>query len=191
MGIGTLARTGEGWVVEVEHAESAPRPPELVLAVAAGDRDRFGWLVEKAAELGVTTLAPIETARTTGVATKLTGKHLEKLRRQALEAIKQSGAPWATEIEDLVTLERFLSRQRQGERWLADANGRSPAAAVGRDPVIVLVGPEGGLAASEREAAVAAGYHPTRLGAHTLRFETAAIVAAAVVNAARLRGTDG
>ena len=126
MGTGTLARTGEGWMVEVERAESAPRPPELVLAVAAGDRDRFGWLVEKAAELGVTTLVPIETARTTGVATKLTGKHLEKLRRQALEAIKQSGAPWATEIEEPVTLERFLSRERQGEKWLADANGTVP-----------------------------------------------------------------
>jgi 16S rRNA (uracil1498-N3)-methyltransferase len=191
MGSGTLARAGEAWTVEIERAESVPRPAELLLAVGAGDRDRFAWLVEKAAELGVTTVVPIETVRTAGVGTRLTLKHLEKLRRQALEAIKQSGAPWATVVEDPATLERFLSEPRRGEKWLADAAGESPASMLESDPVIVLVGPEGGLSATERESAVAAGYHPTRLGAHTLRFETAAIVAAAVVNAARLRGTDG
>jgi 16S rRNA (uracil1498-N3)-methyltransferase len=191
MGSGTLARAGEGWAVKIEQAESVPRPAELLLAVGAGDRDRFAWLVEKAAELGVTTVVPIETARTAGVGTRLTVKHLEKLRRQALDAIKQSGAPWATVVEDPTTLERFLSEPRRGEKWLADAAGESPASMLESDPVIVLVGPEGGLSATERESALAAGYHPTKLGAHTLRFETAAIVAAAAVNAARLRGTDG
>jgi 16S rRNA (uracil1498-N3)-methyltransferase len=191
MGSGTLTRAGEEWAVEIERAEAAPRPAELVLAVGAGDRDRFTWLVEKAAELGVTTVVPIETDRTDGVATRLTVKHVEKLRRQALEAIKQSGSPWATVVEDPVTLERFLLDPRRGQKWLADAAGDSPASALEREPVIVLVGPEGGLSATEREAVMAAGYHPTKLGAHTLRFETAAIVAAAVVNAARLRGTDG
>ena len=188
VGSGTLARDGEAWAVEIERTESAPRPPELVLAVGAGDRDRFAWLVEKAAELGVTAIVPIETSRTAGVATRLTARHLEKLRRQALEAIKQSGTPWATLVEDPATLERFLAEPRPGEKWLADAVGRSPAPTLGADPVIVLVGPEGGFAAEEREAAIAAGYHPMKLGAHTLRFETAAIAAAAVVNAARLRG---
>jgi 16S rRNA (uracil1498-N3)-methyltransferase len=191
IGSGTLARAGEAWAVEIERAESAPRPAELLLAVGAGDRDRFAWLIEKATELGVTTVVPVESTRTASVATRLTVKQLEKLRRQALEATKQSGAPWATVIEDSVSFERFLSLTRPGPKWLADAAGESPAPTLGGDPVTVLVGPEGGFAADEREAAVAAGYHPTRLGAHTLRFETAAIVAAAVVNAARLRGTDG
>jgi 16S rRNA (uracil1498-N3)-methyltransferase len=191
LGSGTLARAGEEWVVEIERADSAPRPAELVLAVGAGDRDRFTWLVEKAAELGVTALVPIETHHTAGVATRLTVKHMEKLRRQALEAIKQSGAPWATVVEDPVTLQRFLSEPRRGQKWLADAAGELPAAVLASDPVIVVVGPEGGLSAAECESVVAAGYHPTRLGPYTLRFETAAIVAAAVVNAARLRGTDG
>ena len=89
------ARVKAGWWRSSAPSRRRGRPSST-LAVGAGDRDRFGWLVEKAAELGVTTLVPIETARTTGVATRLRGKHLEKLRRQALEAIKQSGAPWAT-----------------------------------------------------------------------------------------------
>lgn len=191
VGSGRLAREGEGWAVEIERAETAPRPAQLVLAVGAGDRDRFAWFVEKAAELGVTSVVPIETARTAGVATGLKIRHLEKLRRAALEATKQSGTPWAPTIDDPMALERFLSAARPGSRWLADAEGASPPTRLGGDPVTVLVGPEGGFAGTEREAIVAAGYHPTKLGAHTLRFETAAIAAAAAVNAARLRGADG
>ena len=44
--------------------------PELTLAVGAGDRERFGWLVEKAVELGATRIVPLETERTGGVATR-------------------------------------------------------------------------------------------------------------------------
>ena len=78
------------------HASGARGRAELTLAVGAGDRDRFAWLVEKAVELGVTAVVPLETERTAGVATRVaTTQHLAKLRRQALEAIKQCGAAWA------------------------------------------------------------------------------------------------
>ena len=40
----------------------------LILAVGAGDRERFGWLVEKAVELGVTEVIPLNTVRTRHVA---------------------------------------------------------------------------------------------------------------------------
>jgi 16S rRNA (uracil1498-N3)-methyltransferase len=139
----------------------------------------------------VTSVVPLETSRAVAVATRLRGRHLDKLRRQGLEAIKQSGAAWAVSIEEPVTLDRFLGAGRTGTRWLADAGGVVPEASLGSDAVSVIVGPEGGLTGPEREAAVAAGYHPVRLGAHTLRFETAAVAAAAAVSAARLRGTDG
>ncbi len=191
VGSGRLSRAGAAWAVEVGEVRSTPPAAELVLAVGAGDRDRFAWLVEKASELGVTAVVPLETARTTGVATRLREQHLDKLRRQALEAIKQSGAPWATRVDDPVPLDRFLAIPRPGMRWLADVEGDPPASELASDPVTVVVGPEGGLTDREREATVAAGYHPTRLSAHTLRFETAAIAAAGAVNAARLRGADG
>jgi len=54
-----------------------------------------------------------------------------------------------------------------------------------------VVGPEGGLTAAELERLRDAGYAPVRLGPHTLRFETAAIAAAAAAVAGRLRGSDG
>lgn len=195
-GAGLMARgrvllDGETWTVEIDHAERAAPPLGLVLAVGAGDRDRFAWLVEKASELGVTVVVPIETSRTGSVATRLQGRHLEKLRRQALETLKQSGAAWVTAVDDPVPLERFLSAPIAGLRWLADAGGAPPPAVLGGEPVTVIVGPEGGLSGTERETIVAAGYHPVRMGVHTLRFETAAVAAAVAINAARLRGTDG
>ncbi|MGH7497498.1 MAG: RsmE family RNA methyltransferase [Gemmatimonadales bacterium] len=191
VGAGRLVRQGESWSVEIESAEVIPRPADLILAVGAGDRDRFEWLVEKASELGVTAVVPLETTRTAGVATRLRNQHLEKLRRQAREAVKQSGVAWATAVEVSVALDHFLSEPRTGALWLADAAGDAPPAGLGSESVTVVVGPEGGVTASEREALLAAGYHPVRLGAHTLRFETAAMAAAVAVSAARFRGIDG
>jgi 16S rRNA (uracil1498-N3)-methyltransferase len=191
VGSGKLSRVGQGWAVEIERAESAPRPARTMLAVGAGDRDRFAWVVEKASELGVDTVVPVETARTAGVATRLRAGHLDRLRRQALEGLKQSGGAWVTALDDPVPLERFLETSGAGSRWLADAEGDPPPAQLGSAEVTVLVGAEGGFTESERDAIVAAGFRPTKLGAQTLRFETAAVAAAAVVNAARLRGSDG
>lgn len=191
VGTGRLVAVERGWAVEVETAESHARPPELILAVGAGDRERFGWLVEKAAELGVTQVVPLETGRTGGVATRVRDQHLAKLRRQALEAIKQCGAAWALEVSAPVALAQFAERSKPGSRWLADAAGKAPPATLDRAPVTVVVGPEGGFSDEERATLTAAGFQPVALALHTLRFETAAVAAAAAVSTARLRGAHG
>jgi 16S rRNA (uracil1498-N3)-methyltransferase len=157
----------------------------LVVAVGAGDRDRFGWLVEKAAELGVTAIVPLETERTQGVATRVRSSHVERLARRALEATKQSGAHWSPAVEHPVAFDEFVRRRQAGVRWLADAAGGSPGDIPG--PATILVGPEGGLTDAERGSALAAGWLPMALGACTLRFETAAIAAAAYVVISRGR----
>jgi 16S rRNA (uracil1498-N3)-methyltransferase len=54
-----------------------------------------------------------------------------------------------------------------------------------------MVGPEGGLTQPERTAVVAAGYLPVVLGPNTLRFETAALAAAALASTGRMRGSRG
>jgi 16S rRNA (uracil1498-N3)-methyltransferase len=191
LGTGRLVTSGHEWEVEVEAVERRPRPTEVTLAVGAGDRERFTWLVEKAAELGVTTVVPLETEHTRGVASRLRDGQLSRLRRLALEAVKQCGAAWAPDVSPLVSLDDFLAGERSGRCWLADPDGSSPPEVLDTAPVTVVVGPEGGLTAGEREALAAAGYRPIRLGAYTLRFETAALAAAAAVAAARLRGTHG
>lgn len=182
---------GEGWVglavilgepgggqVRVIEAAQQLRPPPLVLAVGSGDRDRFGWLAEKAAELGVTDLVPLDTDRAADVSSRVRGQHVEKLQRRALEAIKQCGAPWATVVHLPHTIPELLARHPVEERWLADEAGAAPPGRVRGAGLLVVIGPEGGFTPAERELLVHERFRPVRLGPHTLRFETAAIAAA-------------
>jgi 16S rRNA (uracil1498-N3)-methyltransferase len=188
IGSGRLVRDGPGWSVEVEERRVVGKRPGVTLAVGAGDRERFEWLAEKATELGVAALIPVETEFTSAVATRVRPQHVAKLRRRALEALKQCGAAWLPEISSPISLATLLARPSTGERWLAD---RSGAAAGAVSPLaIVLVGPEGGLTPAERSAAVGAGFRPVRLGPYVLRFETAALAAAALA-AANLAMTGG
>ena len=196
VGIGRIAIGGKAWEVEIENAERRARPAALTLAVGAGDRERFGWVVEKAVELGATRIIPLVTARAGNVATRLRDSHVEKFRRQALEATKQCGAAWAVEVDEPATLAGFIQRSEiephePGLRWLADAAGDAPPATLDGVAVTIVIGPEGGLEDPERAVLLGAGFRPLALAAQTLRFETAALAAAAAVTAARLRGTHG
>jgi 16S rRNA (uracil1498-N3)-methyltransferase len=190
-GTGVLVRQGTRWLVDIRSAERKPPQPELTLAVAAGDRERFTWMAEKAVELGVTRLVPLETERTTGVASRVKQSHIEKLRRVVLEATKQCGAVWAPAVVQPVGLPDFLAEPLPGNGWLADPTGAMPPADLDSTPLTILVGPEGGFSPEERAASLGAGYQPVGLGLNTLRFETAALAAAAIASTARLRGTHG
>jgi 16S rRNA (uracil1498-N3)-methyltransferase len=190
-GTGRLVQAGKQWSVEVQSAHHESRPAELTLAVAAGDRDRFSWMVEKAVELGVTRIVPLETARSAGVATGIRDAHLRRLRRHALEATKQCGVAWAVQVEEPLSVDDFRGRPLAGSGWLADRAGAPPPTRLGENALTVVIGPEGGFADAERTGLVAAGYLPIVLGPHALRFETAALAAAALATTARMRGSHG
>jgi 16S rRNA (uracil1498-N3)-methyltransferase len=191
IGSGTLRRIGKTWQVEAGATERVAPAPALVLAVGAGDRERFAWLVEKASELGVTAVVPLECERTAGVATRVRSQHLDRLRRQALEAVKQSGAAWATRVDEPMSLDALVAQPLEGTRWLADAAGGPAPATLGDPRVTAVIGPEGGFSPAERERVLAAGFEAIRLAPHTLRFETAAVAAAAAAVAGRLRRSHG
>jgi 16S rRNA (uracil1498-N3)-methyltransferase len=184
-----LGRTDAVVTVDRVHQERAPVP--LVLAIGAGERDRFAWMVEKAAELGVTEIVPLETEHTRGVASRIREAQVERFRRRTLEAIKQCGATWAPRVRDPVALESFAAEPRTGVRWLAAIDGGVPPTGVGPEPVTIVVGPEGGFTAEERRTLDAAGFTPIRFGEHILRFETAAMAGAVYASVARKRGLDG
>jgi 16S rRNA (uracil1498-N3)-methyltransferase len=190
-GTGRLVRSGAEWLVEIESAERRAAQPGLTLAVATGDRERFTWMVEKAVELGVTRIVPLETARTAGVGSRIKGSHIEKVARVALEATKQCGAAWAPVVDPPLLLTEFLDRPLQGTGWLADFRGDVPPSSLDGTPLTVVVGPEGGFTPEERADILRVGYRAVTLGTHTLRFETAALAAAVVASAARARSAHG
>lgn len=179
---GRVVRTDDGYVAHPGEARRMPRPPALTLAVGSGDRERFGWLVEKAAELGVTEVIPLDTALSASVATRVRARHVERLQKKAREALKQCGASWALTVTVPTTLDQFASREWVGERWLADPRGAGlPPELPSSEPVTVAIGPEGGFSEEELMLLTRAGFRTVTFASNTLRFETAGLVAAVTV----------
>lgn len=162
--------------------------PRITLAVAVPKGERFRWLVEKAAELGVERLIPLVTSRS--IVNPGAGK-LEKLRQTAVAAAKQCGSAWLLEIDEPVDFPAFLSSLDGGaDVQIAHPGGRLPDVSSrethARQPLILIIGPEGGFSDEEVAEAVRCGAQPVRLGTHVLRVETAAVAIAAYWRLARL-----
>jgi 16S rRNA (uracil1498-N3)-methyltransferase len=186
LGLGHLHHDGVAWQFAVEMTVIEPRPAPTVLAVGAGDRDRFLLVAEKCAELGVTRLIPVETQLTRSVESRVREATIAKAGRRVREACKQAGNAWLPEIDPVRTLDELGAVAPGLQWWLADGRGDPIPELSTQQPVGWLIGPEGGLT-EEEIAAAEQGLGATKvsLGRHVLRFETAAIVAAAVTDAAR------
>lgn len=192
-GSGRLVRAGRAAILEVRESRVAPRPPLRMLAVGAGDKERFGWMVEKATELGVTDIVPLAVANARGVAGGVGTAQLERLTRRAREALKQCGGPWAPIIHAPVSLHDFpsafsgLSALSVTSRWLMDAEGTQPGRIGLGSRIVAAIGPEGGFTTDERRQLLDAGFAPIAVGRQILRFETAALAAAVLMQ--HLEGT--
>lgn len=166
---------------------SAPTPTfGVILATAMPKGDRFGWLVEKATELGVTRLIPLITQRS--VVAAGSGK-LDKLRRTVIEACKQCGRNDLMTIDELARWPDVVSREFAvphrailiahpgGEAW-STAGWLGSSEASPQHDVLIAIGPEGGFTGEELELGQRHGARLVNLGPHVLRIETAAIAAA-------------
>ena len=185
IGVGRLVVQGKGWQVELDSVRIVPMPADLVLLVGGGDKDRFGWLVEKAVELGVTRLVPLDTERSRHVASRVRNEHRGRFAERAAEALKQCGGAWGLRIEPVTPIQPALDSVSAPARWLADPAGLEPRGLQPDEPVAVVIGPEGGLTPAESDLARTSGFVPTTLGGRILRFETAAIAAATMAGLGR------
>lgn len=192
---------GLEWAAEVLHTAvdavtitlrapvTPPAEPAIpVTLVCAFPKARRGdWLVEKATELGVARLVPLEAERS--VLDPGDGR-LERWRRVAIGAAEQSGRATLPELGGGVPdgSLRLLADTRGGPSVrsvlasVLDGDARPPAVA---PPAVALyVGPEGGWSDDERAEHASAGAHAVSLGPRTLRVETAAIAGLAATIAA-------
>jgi len=153
--------------------------------------ERFEWIVEKATELGVERIVPVEAERSEKGLARAAAKRLERWKRIAREASEQSRRARLPEIEACIGLPAALAtaadyRYVLEERTAPPILEALPAERKPQDRVALLVGPEGGWTDREREAIAAAGWRAVSLGREILRAETAAIAALAILNAAWL-----
>lgn len=166
-------------------------PFALILGVALPKGDRQKWLVEKAVEVGVSRIVPLETAR--GVAQPVE-KALDRLRRSVVEASKQCGRNRLLEIADPQSWRAFVASEAQATcRLLAHpAESATPHDKPGLlatlqqsleagSRAVLAVGPEGGFTDEEVAAALDAGWQGVDLGRRILRVETAAVALSAAI----------
>src|SRR6266516_5865555 len=164
------------------------RLPDLAYIFAPLKHARLDYMVQKAVEMGASSLRPVLT-RFTQVA-RVNG---ERMRANVIEAAEQCGILSLATVSEPVALDRYLS-QRDAARLLvfcdeaADTSNPLEALQNGltaSDGVDVLIGPEGGFAEDERTVLLR---QPRTLrlslGPRILRADTAAVAALALVQAA-------
>jgi len=155
--------------------------------------DRFEWILEKATELDVAAIVPIEAERSERGLERAAGKRIERWRRILLESSQQARRAVLPELQEPLIFERAIQWQAECRFMLderADATpllDAVPAQRTAGDHIALLAGPEGGWTDDERAAAAASGWTPVSLGLRILRAETAVIGALAIINAAWLK----
>jgi 16S rRNA (uracil1498-N3)-methyltransferase len=172
----------------VAQTRSQDRLPDLIYVFAPLKHARLDYMVQKAVEMGASSLQPVLTRFT-----QVSRVNSERMRANVIEAAEQCGILSIADVAEPLTLDRYLG-QRQPQRLLIfcdeAAEPANPLQALQSDGmasngVDVLVGPEGGFAEDER-ALLLRQPRTLRLslGPRILRADTAAVAALALVQAA-------
>ena len=176
--------------VRVTARRVEPQPtPRLVLvqALAKGDRDELA--VQAATELGVDQIVPWQAGRSVS---RWDGPKIAKgvARWEAItrEAAKQAHRAWIPEVSAPVTTKQLAAWAASASVLVLEPTADATLTAqllkpVDERDIVLVVGPEGGIAPEELDALVAAGAVLVRLGTTVLRTSTAGPAALAVASA--------
>ena len=150
----------------------------VTLAVALLKGDKLSEVVRRGTELGATRFVLFISERCDVRA--LSPNKLERLRRVAQEASKQSGRSVVPEVEVVGELRAL---PLAGFCLVADPRAKQTLRHFSEitEPVTVVTGPEGGLSDAEITHLTGRGVHSVRLGARILRAETAPLAVAAAL----------
>lgn len=157
--------------------------PSRALTLGVGilkNPSRFDFLVEKAVELGIARIVPLQTERTIPHQAKV-----ERWQKLCLAAMKQSGRCVLPHVEALTAFDDFLSAPDAGSfKLIAHEQSSHPIIETLADTWksgALCIGPEGGFSEGEIERALRADFQPVSLGPRRLRSETAAIASVALL----------
>ncbi|WP_244929152.1 16S rRNA (uracil(1498)-N(3))-methyltransferase [Nocardioides sp. W7] len=173
--------------VTVTSVETAPAPaPAITVVQALPKGDRGELAVEVLTEVGVARVVPWAASRSVAVwKGERAEKSLARWRSTAREAAKQARRSWFPEVDPLASTADVVALVASASLAVVlheAATVPLTSLAVPADgSVLVVVGPEGGLADDEVAALVAAGATSVRLGAEVLRTSTAGVVAVAAL----------
>jgi 16S rRNA (uracil1498-N3)-methyltransferase len=188
--------------VRVQSTLSRP-PAKKKVAIAISllkNASRFEWFLEKATEIGVSSIIPLLCERT-----EKQHARPDRLRNILVSAMLQSQQTWLPELSDPMSFTELISNPSAETRfiahclddpqptirlpdWRQHAHDPAPAGtttvapAQGANPSqLILIGPEGDFSPKEIGSALKEGFLPVTLGENRLRTETAGVVAATLL----------
>ncbi len=182
---------GKGAAVRLDRRHETDRESPLRIHLAQGisSGERMDYTLQKAVELGVTSIQPLTMRRSVvrlneEKAVKRRG-HWQGVVNAACEQCGRNVLPEVAAIREFVAWQRDIAADTEPLKFLLDPDGdlRLSDLPPPATPILLLAGPEGGFDASERKLAQAAGFRGLRLGPRVLRTETAALAALAAMHA--------
>ncbi len=160
----------------------------LTMAVApTKNNDRFEWFLEKATEVGISAIIPIESAHSERRAFKQ-----ERGEKVITAAVKQSLKAYHPQLHPLSSFQKIVEMPFEGKRLIAHCQEEQsekgkqylPEILQKGEDVLILIGPEGDFSPEEITFALRNGFEEITLGEARLRTETAAVVATVMVSMA-------
>ena len=167
----------------VEQEQRKPSPAvQLHMAISpTKNTARFEWFLEKATELGISTITPLITHRS-----ERRKASTDRWERVLVAAMKQSGRSWLPDLRPSAALSDVLRDAWEAQRFIAHCSSGERqslwTAAIPDQDVLMLIGPEGDFDEAEIIQAQEAGFKAVHLGEARLRTETAGIAAVHVLN---------
>lgn len=161
-------------------------PLKTLLAQALSSSEKMDWVVQKATELGVTEIQPLDTERSVArLSAERAAKRLEHWQQVAISACEQCGRNTLPLIHPPLDIMAWLQQIRpaSGTKLILLPQGATSlhAQTKPQGSVTLLIGAEGGFTQAESDSALLCGFTPIRLGARVLRTETAAVAGLAAL----------
>jgi len=183
---------GKGWLFEAEiiiaelkncvaniksRVQQTPKKYNLHLVVAPTKmNDRYEWFLEKATEIGITSITPIICDHSERKIIKA-----ERFHKILQSAMKQSLQCYLPELKDAITFREYIKTMPKGLCFIAHCEDSKKQSLKNllqaNTTTTILIGPEGDFSTKEIELAIQNNWIPVTLGNTRLRTETAAIVA--------------
>ena len=180
--VGEITSAGKREVaVRILSETLTPKPPRHVRLLQSLPKGKnMDWIIQKAVELGVSEIVPLQAENCVVQAKSSDDKRrkVEKWQRVALEACKQCGQNWMVQVRDVqspqeavqnLAGEKIIGSLQDGSVPLREKVGTLPA----EGELTFAVGPEGDFSAAEYQLFAEAGFAPVTLGNLVLRVETA------------------
>ena len=168
---------------------------KITLAQALLKSKKTDLIIQKSTELAVTDIIPVITARTILKVEQKIQKKIERWKKIALEAVKQSQRSFLPSISAPMTIEKLVEKRGEEKKLLLSENrgkylrdilieNSGSALKMPKPPssVLILVGPEGGWTDDEEKHILNNGYEAVSLGEQTLRAETAALCSLVLIS---------